>query len=164
MVGLGGLEPPTSPLSGVLGRARGESGSHPAVLEHWRNNFTQMRANRTENQSMRVIRVGGGLENRRHELGTTRQNRRGRALMGPSVPNDCDGDGIPLSIFERARVSGPPPISSMCVASTSDTSETCAKTVGPNEWVPDEVSGSSPVPDGIVLGVIRHVSRMGSYP
>jgi hypothetical protein len=33
-------------------------------LEHWRNNFTQMRANRTENQSMRVIRVGGGLENR----------------------------------------------------------------------------------------------------
>ena len=40
--------------------------SHPAVLEHWRNNFKQMRATRTENQSMRVIRVGGGLENRSH--------------------------------------------------------------------------------------------------
>jgi hypothetical protein len=66
MVGLGGLEPPTSPLSGAFDRARDESGSHPAVLEHWPNNFTQMRANRMENQSMRVIGVGGGSENRCH--------------------------------------------------------------------------------------------------
>jgi len=29
MVGLGGLEPPTSPLSGAFGRGLGESGSHP---------------------------------------------------------------------------------------------------------------------------------------
>ena len=35
LVGLGGLEPPTSPLSGAFGRALGESGSHPAILEHW---------------------------------------------------------------------------------------------------------------------------------
>jgi len=34
MVGLGGLEPPTSPLSGAFGRGLGESGSHPPVLEH----------------------------------------------------------------------------------------------------------------------------------
>jgi hypothetical protein len=36
-----------------------------------------------------------------------------------------------------------------------------ASTVG---YESDEVSGSSPVPDGIVGGVIRHVSRIGSYP
>lgn len=65
-----------------------------------------------------------------------------------------DGDGIRLSIFERARLNGPPSISSMCVPSTG-TSETCAKTVGPDEWGSDEVSGSSPVPDGIVGGAIR---------